>query len=177
MTVLVADENLEAVAPGQDGELLVKGPQTSLGYWKDPEKTARAFVEPPNTSGVYYRTGDRVRRPSAAGPLTHLGRMDSQIKIRGHRVELGEIEAVVRAACGLDGVVAVPLPVTENGCDGVEVFIQSEREDVESLREAVAEKLPDYMVPRRFHFLERLPLNVNGKFDRKALAERLKEGV
>jgi acyl-coenzyme A synthetase/AMP-(fatty) acid ligase len=134
-------------------------------------------VTPPGRTGIYYRTGDRVRRPLGDGPLTHLGRMDSQIKIRGHRVELGEIEAAVRNACGLDAVVALGWPVTENGYEGVEVFVEGGGGDVDLLRRAVALALPDYMVPRRFHFLESLPLNANSKFDRRAMAKLLEEGL
>lgn len=177
MEILVVDQNLNEVAPGQPGELLMAGPQVSLGYWNDLDRTAAAFVTPPAHEDVYYRTGDRVRRPLRGAALTHLGRMDSQIKIRGHRVELGEIEATVREACGIDGVVAVAWPVTDQGCDGIEVFVQGEQMEVALLRVAVAETLPDYMVPRRFHFVDQLPLNVNGKFDRHALAERLEEEV
>lgn len=174
MKVLVAGEDLAEVAPGHVGELLMTGPQMSFGYWRDSEKTAHAFVTPPGRSEVYYRTGDRVRRPVEGHPLTHLGRMDAQIKVRGHRVELGEIEAVVREACGQDGVVAVPWPLTENGCDAVEVFIQGEPMDVPELRKSVAATLPEYMVPRRFQFVAHLPVNANGKFDRRALADQLK---
>ena len=108
--------------------------------------------------------------------MTHLGRLDAQIKIRGHRVELGEIEAAVRSALAADGVVAVPWPVGEAGVEGVEVFVEGEARDVESLRAAVAATIPDYMVPTRFHFRERLPLNANGKFDRQAMAVLLREG-
>ena len=173
MRTLIVNQQLNEVAPGQDGELLVTGPQMTLGYWKDPDKTAAAFITPPGRSEIYYRTGDRVRRPMPGGPINHLGRMDSQIKLRGHRVELGEIESAVRDACGRDGVVAVPWPVTENGYEGIEVFVEAEPLDVVALRGDIAGRLPDYMVPRRFHFLDRLPLNVNGKFDRKALAASL----
>lgn len=173
MSALVVDEQLSEVPPGQAGELLMTGPQMTLGYWRDPAKTAAAFITPPGHTRVYYRTGDRVRRPADGAPMTHLGRTDSQIQIRGHRVELGEIESVVRQASGRDGVVAVPWPVTENGCDGVEVFVQSEPIALAPLRETVAARLPNYMVPRRFHFLDSLPLNVNGKFDRRALTSRL----
>ena len=105
--------------------------------------------------------------------MTHLGRLDSQIKLRGHRVELGEIESAVRDACGRDGVVAVPWPVTENGYEGIELFVEGEAMDLVALRGDLASRLPEYMVPRRFHFLDRLPVNVNGKFDRKALARCL----
>jgi amino acid adenylation domain-containing protein len=177
MRVLVADHNLNEVRPGDVGELLMNGPQMSLGYWQDPEKTAAAFVIPPGKTETYYRTGDRVRRPVGDAPLTHLGRIDFQVKILGHRVELGEIEAIVRNASGMDGVVAVGWPVTPSGYGGVEVFLEGPPADSDRLRKAVAAQLPEYMVPRRFHFLEQLPRNVNGKFDRKAMLQRLVKGL
>ena len=95
MEAIVVREDLTEVAPGDDGELLMTGPQLSLGYWRDGEKTRRAFVAPPGRKQNYYRTGDRVRRPLPGKPMVYLGRVDNQIKILGHRVELGEIEAVV----------------------------------------------------------------------------------
>jgi amino acid adenylation domain-containing protein len=177
MNVLVVDEELEEVPPGEDGELLMNGPQMSLGYWREPEKTASAFIVPPGRTDVYYRTGDRVRRPGNGRPMTHLGRVDFQVKIRGHRVELGEIEAVVRAATGLDGVVAVGWPRRESGFDGVEVFVEGEHRDLDTLRATISTTLPDYMVPRRFHFMDRLPQNANSKFDRVALMKLLEEGA
>jgi amino acid adenylation domain-containing protein len=177
MSVLVADQNLNEVAPGEEGELLMNGPQMSLGYWNDAEKTATAFVIPPGKSDVYYRTGDRVRRPIGNRPLTHLGRTDFQVKVLGHRVELGEIEAVVRKISGLDGVIAVGWPVRSSGCGGIEVFLEGEVQDKDLLRNAVASALPEYMVPRRFHCMDRLPRNVNDKFDRKAMLKSLEEGL
>lgn len=177
MNVLVADKNLNEVAPGEEGELLMNGPQMALGYWKDPEKTAAAFVIPPGKSDVYYRTGDRVRRPIGNRPLTHLGRTDFQVKVLGHRVELGEIEAVVRKISGLEGVIAVGWPVTSSGYGGIEVFLEGEVQGKGALRNAVASALPEYMVPRGFHFMNRLPRNVNDKFDRKAILELLEQGL
>jgi len=173
MNVLVVDDELNEVRPGQEGELLMSGPQMSLGYWKDPERTAASFVVPPGAREVFYRTGDRVRRPLGNGPLVHLGRVDFQVKVLGHRVELGEVEAVVRETSGIDGVVAVGWPATLSGCAGVEVFIEGEAKDLEGLSTAIASKLPDYMAPRRLHFMSELPRNVNYKFDRKALLRML----
>jgi acyl-coenzyme A synthetase/AMP-(fatty) acid ligase len=175
MNVLVVDQNLNEVAPGEEGELLMNGPQMSPGYWKDPEKTASAFVVPPGQSDVYYRTGDRVRRPTENRPLTHLGRTDFQVKVLGHRVELGEIEAIVRKISGLEGVIAVGWPVTSSGSGGIEVFLEGEVKEKDVLRNAVASALPEYMVPKRFHCLTRLPRNVNNKFDRKAMLKLLQE--
>jgi amino acid adenylation domain-containing protein len=177
MDVLVADGELREVAPGEEGELLMTGPQMTPGYWRDQAKTAAAFVVPPGREETYYRTGDRVRRPLDDGPLTHLGRIDFQVKIRGHRAELGEIEAVVRRVSGLDGVVAVPWPRTESGYGAVEVFVEGPAVDAAPLREALTDELPDYMVPKRFHFLDRLPKNVNDKFDRPAMTGLLEEGL
>jgi amino acid adenylation domain-containing protein len=177
MRPLVVDDDFNEVGPGQPGELLMAGPQMSLGYWKDPEKTAAAFVMPPGHDELYYRTGDRVRRPLGDGPLTHLGRTDSQIKIRGHRVELGEIEAVVRRVSGFDGVIAIAWPATSSGYDAVEAFIEGGTADVSALRSAIAAELPEYMVPRRIHFLKRLPRNLNDKFDRAVMAKMLEEGL
>jgi amino acid adenylation domain-containing protein len=177
MNYLVVDENLHQVGPGEEGELLMNGPQMCLGYWKNPEKTAAAFVNPPGKTETYYRTGDRVRRPVGAGPLTHLGRTDFQVKVLGHRVELGEIEAVVREVSGLDGVVAMGWPVTPSGCTGVEVFLEGEVKEKETLRATVATALPEYMVPKRFHPMSALPRNANGKFDRGAMLSLLREGL
>jgi non-ribosomal peptide synthetase component F len=177
MRVLVVDENLNEVPPGAEGELLMNGPQMSLGYWNDPAKTAAAFVAPPGKNETYYRTGDRVRRPIGNGPLTHLGRTDFQVKILGHRVELGETEAIVRDATGMEGVVAVGWPPTPSGFGGVEVFVEGPAADPEAIRKLVAARLPEYMVPRRLHFIDQLPRNVNGKFDRKAMIKLLEEGL
>jgi amino acid adenylation domain-containing protein len=177
MNVLVVDENLKEVAPGQEGELLMNGPQTSLGYWRDQPKTTAAFLIPPGRNEIFYRTGDRVRRPIGNAPLTHLGRIDSQVKIFGHRVELGEVESKVRDATSCGGVVAIGWPKTDSGFGGVEVFIEGPAQSLETLRQAVAADLPEYMVPRRFHFMDRLPRNANNKYDRKAMQKLLEEGL
>lgn len=98
------------------------------------------------------------------------------MKILGHRVELGEVEAVVRQASGVDGVVAVGWPASASGYGGIEVFIEGGSVEVDRLRELIASRLPDYMVPRRLHVMNRLPRNVNGKIDRNALLSMLGDG-
>ncbi len=177
MSVLVVDQNLNEVKPGEEGELLMNGRQMSLGYWNDPEKTTAAFVIPPGKTTVFFRTGDRVRRPLGDRPLTYLGRTDQQVKVWGYRVELGEIEAVVRKISCLDGVVAVGWPPTPSGWAGIEVFLEGGVKDEEVLRKTIATILPKHMVPRRFHPMRVLPRNVNGKFDRKAILRFLEEGL
>jgi amino acid adenylation domain-containing protein len=173
MVPLVADESLREVAPGADGELLMTGPQLALGYLDDPVKTAAAFVKPPGREEIYYRTGDRVRRPLEGRPITYLGRIDNQVKILGRRVELGEVEAVVREESGIGGVVALGWPKTTTGVRGVEVFLESEGPGHPELKKRVDRRLPAYMAPRNYRFLPRFPLNANGKYDRPALLKIL----
>jgi amino acid adenylation domain-containing protein len=172
-TTLVVDEQLREVAPGGDGELLVAGPQVTPGYWHDSERTAAAFVVPPGHDAVHYRTGDRVRRPANGGPLAYLGRVDHQIKVLGHRVELGEIEAALREESGVDAAIAVGWPLTASGAGGIVAFLGDLDADVTALRTALAARLPDYMVPRKILLMDELPLNANGKFDRRALLASL----
>jgi amino acid adenylation domain-containing protein len=169
MRALIVDEQLCEVELGRDGELLMTGPQLSLGYWQDGEKTQRAFVAVAGKDGTYYRTGDRVRRPGMDKPLIYLGRLDNQIKLLGHRVELGEIEAAVRQVSGLEGVVALAWPKTESGAEGIAVFLESESFDTKALVSQLKGKLPAYMLPRNVIVLREFPLNANGKYDRKAL--------
>jgi amino acid adenylation domain-containing protein len=169
MRALIVDEQLREVEEGRDGELLMTGPQLSLGYWQDDAKTRDAFVRVAGKSGIYYRTGDRVRQSAIKKPLVYLGRLDTQIKVLGHRVELGEVEATIRQLSGLQGVVAIGWPPTESGADGIEVFLETDRFDTKALAMQLKERLPVYMLPRDILVLDRFPLNANGKYDRKAL--------
>lgn len=175
MSAIVVDTDLVPVAPGSEGELLVAGPQISLGYLDDPDRTAAAFVVPPGQSEVHYRTGDRVLL-SSEGQLCYLGRLDRQVQIHGHRVELGEVEAAIRDESGFDGVVAMAWPVQGGIAGGIVAFIGTDdRLDVEALRARLGMRLPDYMIPRRVELLSQLPLNSNGKFDLPALLASLEE--
>ncbi|MGD9646086.1 MAG: amino acid adenylation domain-containing protein [Pirellulales bacterium] len=167
--LLVVDEALRPVDEGAPGELLVAGPQVTLGYYRDPERTAQGFVTPPGCDEVYYRTGDRVCRASPAGPLLYLGRVDSQLKVRGNRLELGEVEAALRAATGNDSVAAVGWPQTEAGADGIVAFVAAAHGDWNALRARLTALLPSYAVPKQVRFIEELPLNANGKIDRAEL--------
>jgi acyl-CoA synthetase (AMP-forming)/AMP-acid ligase II len=89
--------------------------------------------------------------------------------VLGHRVELGELEAVIRQLSGLEGVVAIGWPTTASGADGIEVFLETDHFDTKALAIKLKEKLPVYMLPREILVLDRFPLNTNGKYDRKAL--------
>jgi len=173
MTAMVADDKLVEVDPGEQGELLFSGPQVATGYWDDPDKTAAAFVIPPGKSERYYRTGDLVRRPHENEPIHYLGRIDHQVKIRGNRVELGEIEEVLRTADGVEVAVALGWPISDAGVEGVVAFIQGDNPETDDLLAIAADRLPSYMVPREVRTIEALPLNPNGKIDRKALLKIL----
>jgi amino acid adenylation domain-containing protein len=174
MSALVAGDDLREVPPGDAGELLLSGPQVVQGYWGDEKVTARAFIAADGRR--YYRTGDRVRRPTGNGPLCYLGRLDNQIKVLGHRVELGEVEAALREETGLDAVVAVGWPRSRAGAAGIAAFVAGANVDVAALRVRLERRLPSYMVPRELRLLPELPLNANGKFDRGALLRILEQG-
>jgi amino acid adenylation domain-containing protein len=174
MSTLVAGDDLSEVPPGEAGELLLSGPQVVDGYWNDEEATSRAFV---SVNGrPYYRTGDRVRRGTDAGPLRYLGRLDNQIKVLGHRIELGEIEAAIRDETGVDAVVAVGWPRSESGPTGIAAFVGDPSVDPARLKTGLEKRLPGYMVPRVLRLVPELPVNANGKWDRGALVRILEQG-
>lgn len=173
MEAIVVDDELRAISPGQSGELILTGPQMALGYLNDEERTSKAFVVPPGKHARFYRTGDRVRRADENSPLVYLGRLDNQIKVAGYRVELGEVEAAVRSASGVQGVVALGWPLVGASAAGIAVFVEAEQLDIEALRKRLADCLPSYMVPRVIHVVSSMPLNSNGKFDRPALTKML----
>lgn len=172
MEARVVDEALRALPRGDAGELIMTGPQTTPGYWRDAERTAKAFVVPPGEERTFYKTGDRVVWPED-GPMLYLGRVDNQIKIQGYRVELGEIEAVLREVSGAEVAIAVGWPATPSGADGVVAFVGNPEADAGEVLEAARGRLPGYMQPSAVHLVETFPLNANGKVDRKALKARL----
>ncbi|MFF0577588.1 amino acid adenylation domain-containing protein [Streptosporangium saharense] len=158
--VLVLDEHGEPVPPGVPGELCVTGAGVAQGYLGRPALTAERFVPGPGGSRV-YRTGDRVRWRND-GQLEFLGRDDDQVKVRGFRVELGEIEARLLACPGV-GQAAVAVR------DGVLVGYIVGAPEGEDLARLLGATLPAYMVPSLWVRLDALPLNRNGKIDRAAL--------
>jgi amino acid adenylation domain-containing protein len=166
----VVDDSLREVQSGQAGQLLLSGPQVVGGYWNDTAATARSFVQ--TDLGHAYLTGDRVVQRDADAPLEYLGRLDSQIKVLGYRVELEEVEAVIREESG-GRVVAVGWPRTASGFAGLVAFVADCSLDHVALRRRVAARLPDFMVPREFRLLSELPLNANGKRDRNSLIRLL----
>jgi amino acid adenylation domain-containing protein len=171
--LLVVDTEMREVPVGGEGELLISGPQVTPGYWLSPERTAASFIRLAGSDQVHYRTGDLVRRPAAGEPIPYLGRLDFQIKISGVRIELGEVEQALRAAAGTDMAVAVGWPQTTSGASGIVAFIVKPGADTAAIRNQLKTALPSVMVPKDIHVIEDMPLNVNGKIDRKALIARL----
>ncbi|WP_417903620.1 amino acid adenylation domain-containing protein [Caldimonas brevitalea] len=166
----VLDDHLQQVPVGVAGELCVSGIGVGRGYLRDPARTAVAFVPDPYArvpGERLYRTGDIVRRRSD-GVLEYLGRRDHQVKLRGHRIELGEIEA---ALLGLPGVRQSVCMVRAEGTAAAALvaYVVGDGLQPAALRTALAQKLPQSMVPAAVMVLEALPLNRNGKIDRQAL--------
>ena len=174
----VLDDNGHAVASGEAGELWIGGPNVGLGYYGNPEETARRFQQDPRQTdyrAIYYRSGDLVRA-DASGKLWFLGRKDNQIKIAGHRVELEEVDFAVEAQPGvrrsltvLLSEAATPQLVTAFEADAII--------PTETMTAALVARLPVYMRPARLMQVPKLPVNANGKVDRLAVLALARETV
>ena len=166
------DGALELVPQGAVGELCVAGTGVGRGYVSDPLRTAQAFVPNPFGADRLYRTGDLARRRSD-GVLEYVGRIDHQVKIRGYRIELGEIEARLHEQPEVrDAAVGVQEGVNGKHLVGYLVATDAQLnpgERLDRIKQRLRAELPEYMVPLHWLWLDRLPLNANGKLDRKAL--------
>ncbi|MDR2070898.1 MAG: AMP-binding protein [Treponema sp.] len=170
--VYVADQNGEITARGVTGELWAAGSLVSAGYLNQDEKTAGVFIRNPfcQEKGFEwaYRTGD-LARITEDGNIEILGRLDFQIKIRGYRIEPGEIDACVRRYPGVLESVTVAVENKAGIKQMVTYIAAADGIDSQSIRDFVSDFLPPYMVPRFVERLDKLPRNMNGKVDRKAL--------
>lgn len=169
--IYLLDAELQPVPVGEIGELFIGGDGVARGYWNRPDLTAERFLTIPSLSQHrIYRTGD-LARFLPDGNIEFLGRADYQVKLRGHRIEPGEVEAILEQCKGVRQAVVVVREDRE-GDKRLVAYLVDEATGAEAagtLRSLLESKLPDYMVPSAFVFLPELPLTDNGKIDRKAL--------
>nr|ACA97576.1 PmxA [Paenibacillus polymyxa] len=166
--IFILDAHLQLVPPGVDGELCVAGVGLARGYLNHPELTAEKFVEHPFAPGErLYRTGD-LARWLPDGNVEYLGRIDHQVKIRGFRIEIGEIEEQLLKIDSVQETIVI----AREGKSGQELcayLVAGRPLTLGELRSALAQKLPNYMIPAHFVQLPQMPLTPNDKIDRKAL--------
>ncbi|KAA0697325.1 D-alanine--poly(phosphoribitol) ligase [Neorhizobium sp. P12A] len=166
MAAQIVDAALRPQLPGVPGEIALSGAQIAEGYFGQAELTASRF---PTINGErWYLTGD-LGVEDDDGVFHHLGRLDNQVKVLGNRIELEEIEMHLRAASGSDHVAAVAWPISDGSAKGIVGFLSNSRQSAETIKNDLRKGLPAYMVPSIIRHLDDLPLNSNGKVDRKAL--------
>ncbi|MEO4048125.1 amino acid adenylation domain-containing protein [Pseudomonas sp. CAU 1711] len=173
VSVQVLDRYLNPLPMGSAGELYIGGPGVASGYLGQPSLTAERFIPDPFAAagGRLYRTGDRARL-LPGGAIEFLGRIDHQVKIRGFRVELGEIEACLQTCAQLRDAVVLAQPSGQgSGQRLVAYLVAAGTLDLDELRERLAARLPDYMMPAAFVELAELPRLGNGKVDRQQLPQ------
>ncbi|KEO82736.1 non-ribosomal peptide synthetase [Tumebacillus flagellatus] len=172
---LILNEKNKLCGIGQVGEIYIRSPFLSLGYYKRPELTDEVFLQNPlrplaEGADRVYRTGD-LGRYLPDGNVEYIGRRDNQVKVRGIRVELAEIESAMVELPGVREAVVTARTEEEGDCTLIAYFTASDEQEVsvERLRANLQQKLPDAMIPSQFHLLAEMPLLPNGKVDRKGL--------
>jgi len=171
MTAHVLDSVLREVPDGVPGELYLAGAQVTRGYLGRAGATAARYIADPfRPGGRMYRTGDLVRRRTD-GRLVYLGRADDQVKVRGYRVEIAEVEAALAAATGVTAAAVLPVP----GPAGTQLagFVTGAQVDITRVRAEIGTRLPSYLIPARITAVESMPLTSNGKLDTETLAALL----
>lgn len=169
----IIDEQAQLVAPGNIGEIAIGGDGVAKGYWKRPELTAEKFIEnkfSETKNDILYRTGD-LGRMLPNNEIECLGRLDQQVKIRGHRIEPGEVE---QALLLLDGIKYAVVLANENFLIAHIVpdsSIENAEIQIPLWRETLASQLPPLLIPYDYNILEKMPTTLNGKIDRKALLQ------
>lgn len=162
--ILIVDGELQPLNDGLSGELCVCGPQTFEGYLNNDEKTKQSFVWLENEK--FYRTGDIVK--SVDGQLMFLGRKDSQVKIMGHRIELGDIESKLLQIEGVHEVAVITCPINQD-LENLVACVTGNNIDQSKILNNLQKKLPLYMLPKEVYVLDGLPRNHNGKVDFKEI--------
>ncbi|WP_046318271.1 non-ribosomal peptide synthetase [Mycobacterium sp. UM_Kg1] len=171
MSAHVLDSGLREVPDGVAGELYLAGAQVTRGYLGRAGATASRYVADPFRNGSrMYRTGDLVRR-RPDGRLVYLGRADDQVKVRGYRVEIAEVEAALAAATGVTAAAVLPV----RGPAGTQLagFVTGAQADSARIRTEIGARLPAYLIPARITVVDSMPLTANGKLDTDTLLELL----
>jgi non-ribosomal peptide synthetase component F len=178
MAAAVLAEDGSPVPEGETGELCLSGPQVFEGYLNAPELTESAFhitVSEGGRTRRWYRTGDLVRR-TASGEYGYMGRLDTKVKVLGHRIETGEVEAHLLRHKGVDQAVVVAVPGDEEGVTVLAGILTGDELDVYDVDDELRRTLPPHMIPMTYHLLDTMPLNPNGKVDRTALRRQVVSG-
>jgi len=171
--VIILNKEMKVCGPGEVGEIYIRTPFRSYGYYKDPGLTAEKFIRNPFTGSpedIIYKTGD-LGKINSDGNIEFVGREDRQVKIRGFRVELDEIEKRLRNFPGVEEAVVLYRGTRSGNHILCAYFSGNEQETVPGLKEFLERELPDYMVPSFYIRMEKFPLNVNGKINTRALPE------
>lgn len=171
LDAIMIDEHGQVLSKDAKGELCVAGAQTFAGYWRAPELTDAQTIKHAGKDGsvtLYYRTGD-IAQLNAEGNFIFHGRRDHQIKLNGYRIELAEIEAMLRS---LGCVEAVALPWPTHNPEKIVAFVSGAIEGAQ-IHDAIRKRLPAYMIPAQLHLVASMPLTFNGKIDRNALKQQL----
>jgi amino acid adenylation domain-containing protein len=169
VVVYVVDENLVPVPLGAPGLICFSGVCVGRGYVNDPERTAAVYLTDPHRPGTRLYKGGDYGRWTPEGKMEFLGRRDSQVKISGFRIEIGEIDNALLRVPGVDDAAVVVAERPDRGKYLVAFYGGGHEIDVEVLREQLGRSLPHYMVPVAFRRRDKLPLTANGKIDTKAL--------
>lgn len=172
--VLLVDDAGQEVEPGETGEIVVRSRYLFSGYWRNPEATAKVLVPDPDggDAGTYFMRDLGMRLPD--GRIMHLGRKDTQVKIRGHRVEIGEVERALLAVPGISEAAVIARDNEAGAKQLVAYVVKSDDASMPTslLRSVLKEKLPSYVMPAAFVPVEELPLTSSGKVDRVDLSAR-----
>lgn len=167
--IYIVDQYMQLTPIGVTGELCIAGDGVGAGYLNRPELTAEKFIDNPFGEGKLYKTGD-LAYWREDGNIVYIGRNDFQVKIRGLRIELGEIENII---CSIDDITQAVVVVRKNneGRQFICAFYSGTELDIKVIRSYIGKKLPKYMQPHIFSYLEEIPMTTSGKVNRKALPE------
>jgi D-alanine--poly(phosphoribitol) ligase subunit 1 len=177
MRLALVDEAKRFLPVGEIGELALSGPQIAAGYLDAPELTEARFPKlhhPEFGVSRWYLTGD-LAFEDALGTFHHMGRVDHQVKILGHRIELEEVDAHLREVCGCGSVAAVAWPTHDGVAKGIVAFVAGSSLEAREIMVRLNGRVSSYAMPREIVHVPSLPLTQNGKIDRKALLAMLEE--